>query len=279
MTIPTAPPAYEFKETLLKVENVSVSYGGTPILRDLSLEIKNVTRPGMTQGQVVGLLGPSGMGKTTLFRVLAGLQKPDTGQVLVGEEGRPVERGTVGVVAQDYPLLMHRTVLGNLVVAARQGGITGQEAQDRSIAMLKRFGVEEQARKYPAQLSGGQRQRVAIAQQLMCSERFLLMDEPFSGLDVVALKRVSDLLCEVAASDELKTFVLVTHDVNAVLEVADTIWLMGRDRDEQGNVVPGARIHSTYNLMERGLAWRDDIAESPEYRALLREIREVFPRL
>lgn len=273
-----APHNYEYRETLLKVENVSVALGGTPVLRDLNLEIKDVHRPGLTQGQVVGLLGPSGMGKTTLFRVLAGLMKPDTGQVLVGPEKRSVERGMVGVVAQDYPLFPHRTVLGNLTVAARQAGL-GKDALVRSQEMLKRFGLEGQGTKYPAQLSGGQKQRVSIAQQLLCSEHFLLMDEPFSGLDLLALKRVSDLICEVAASHEMKTFVLVTHDVSAALRVADTIWLMGRDRDPAGNIIPGARIQATYDLMERGLAWQEGIEDTPQYFQLRREIREAFPRL
>src|SRR5205807_709075 len=125
---------------------------------------------GRTQGQVVGLLGPSGMGKTTLFRVLAGLDAPDRGAVLLGEEGRPVERGMVGVVAQNYPLFSHRTVLSNLIVAGRSSGESGSEAGRHARDLLGRFDLAAHAYKYPAQLSGGQRQRVAIAQQFMCSE-------------------------------------------------------------------------------------------------------------
>src|SRR5437762_2951298 len=111
------PLACNYTDTLLKVEGVSVTLGGMPILRDVNLEIKDVHREGFTQGQVVGLLGPSGMGKTTLFRILAGLDAPDTGSVLIEKEGKPVERGMVGVVAQSYPLFNHRTVRGNLLVA------------------------------------------------------------------------------------------------------------------------------------------------------------------
>src|SRR5437764_6706658 len=115
--------AHEFRDTLLKVTDVSVAYQGTPILRDVDLEIKDLHRPGVTQGQVVGLLGPSGIGKTTLFRILAGLDPPDTGAVLLGIEGMPARRGMVGVVAQNYPLFTHRTVLGNLTVAGRRAGL------------------------------------------------------------------------------------------------------------------------------------------------------------
>jgi NitT/TauT family transport system ATP-binding protein len=273
------PPVHEYRETLLEVSNVSQVLGGAPILRDLSFEIRNIHRPGMQQGQVVGLLGPSGMGKTCLFRILAGLDRPDSGSVLIGEEGRPVERGMVGVVAQNYPLFSHRTVLGNLIIAARRVGMPGRDAQEKAQRLLREFGLEAHAGKYPVQLSGGQRQRVAIAQQFMCSEHFLLMDEPFSGLDLIAVDRVSRFITEMAQSHELKTFIVVTHDVTAALEVSDTIWLLGRERDERGNIIPGARIHSTYNLVERGLAWRDGITTTPEFLELLREIREVFPRL
>src|SRR5262249_29835916 len=176
---------HEFGSTLLKVNDVSLSLGGKQILRDLNLEIRDIRRPGVTTGQVVGLLGPSGMGKTQLFRILAGLNKPDKGKVLLGEKGVPVERGMVGVVAQNYPLFNHRRVLGNLVLAGGRGGLSHDEAVKRARAWLARLRLDDSADKYPAQLSGGQRQRVAIAQQFMCSEHYLLLDEPFSGLDVV----------------------------------------------------------------------------------------------
>src|SRR5689334_24285813 len=122
---------HKFEETLLKVTDVSVTLGKTQILRDLNLEVKNITRPGMTQGQVVGLLGPSGVGKTTLFRILAGLDEPDSGQVLVDEAQKPVERGMVGVVAQNYPLFEHRRVLSNMMVAGRLAGLSGSTARER----------------------------------------------------------------------------------------------------------------------------------------------------
>lgn len=270
---------YTHGATLLKAEDVSVTLGGFPILRDLNLEVKDIRRPGSVAGQVVGLLGPSGVGKTTLFRVLAGLDRPNTGRVLIGEQGVPVQRGMVGVVAQHYPLFMHRTVMGNLLVAGKRAGLSHRAAAEKATGLLQRFGLQERAGVYPAQLSGGQKQRVAIAQQFMCSEHFLLLDEPFSGLDPMAIDRVAELLNEVACMHELNTIVVVTHDIGAALEVSDTIWLMGRDRDAQGNIIPGAKIKESYNLIERGLAWRDGIATEPAFLETLREIRARFPSL
>ena len=269
----------EYRETLLKVENVNVAYGSRPILRNLNLEIRNLIRPGKTQGQVVGLLGPSGVGKTTLFRILAGLSAPDSGQVLVGDPPVPVKRGDAGVVAQHYPLFAHRKVLGNLVVAGKQAGTNAADAERQARELLKRFGLIEQADHYPSQLSGGQRQRAAIAQQFMCSEHFLLMDEPFSGLDLLAIDNVIEFICEIAASDELKTLIIVTHDITSALQVSDTVLLLGRERDAAGNVIPGAQIRKSYSLVERGLAWQTGITATKEFLALREEIRQEFRTL
>ncbi len=271
--------ACEHRNTILKATNVSLALGGKPILRDLNLEIHDLYRPGYVTGQVVGLLGPSGIGKTRLFRILSGIDSPDTGSVLIGEKCEPVRRGMVGVVAQNYPLFEHRTVFGNLVLAARHAGLHGEAAIEKAAASLKRFDIEDRARVYPCQLSGGQRQRVAIAQQFLCSEHFLLMDEPFSGLDLIAVQNVSRMIAEVANSDELNTIIVVTHDIVAAMAVADTIWLLGRDRDDHGHIIPGARVKATYDLAERGLAWREGITETKEFMELVREIRAVFPSL
>jgi ABC-type nitrate/sulfonate/bicarbonate transport system ATPase subunit len=267
---------YQKKETLLDIQNVSVSYDGTPVLKNLSATIANITRPGMQQGQIVGLLGPSGIGKTTLFRVLAGIIRPDSGSVRIGAEGNEASPGDVGVVAQNYPLLSHRSVLGNLVFAAQQAGLSKTDATAAAKNFLVEFKLEDHAPKYPAQLSGGQRQRVAIAQQLICSKHFVIMDEPFSGLDVVALSKVRNQIQQAAQKLEENTFIVVTHDVTSAVSIADTIWLMGRDRDAQGNIIPGARIMDTIDLIERDIAWHEDPTSQPQAVTLIREIKQRF---
>ena len=179
----------------------------------------------------------------------------------------------------NYPLFEHRTVLGNLALAARSTGLSGSQAKEKSLDYLKRFDLEERAGLYPCQLSGGQRQRAAIAQQFLCSEHLVLMDEPFSGLDLIAVEKVCKMIAEVANSDELNTVIVVTHDIAAAVTVADTIWLLGRDRDEHGHIVPGAKVKATYNLVERGLTWREGISETSEFVEVVREIRAAFPGL
>lgn len=270
---------YEKAEVLLTAKDVNLDLGGARILRDVNFEIRDLKRPGMTQGQIVGLLGPSGMGKTQLFRIVAGLNLPDSGQVLVGQNQVPVKAGMVGVVAQNYPLFRHRTVLGNLVVAGKQAAELDGDVTERAKKLLVRFGLADHGDKYPIQLSGGQRQRVAIAQQFMCSENFLLMDEPFSGLDPLALDSLCEFITEIGSSDELKTFVVVTHDIAASIKVCDSLWLLGRDRDAAGKPIPGARIQHTINLIDEGLAWRKGIDSTPEFYKKVAEVRSLFSTL
>ena len=257
---------YESRETLLRVDRISVTRGDRLILRDVSATIHDIVRPDVAnQGQVVGVLGPSGVGKTTLFRTIAGLEAPDRGRVLIGERQEPVRAGMVGVVFQHYPLLEHRTVLGNLTVCGRD--------PDKARALLDRFGLADRADAWPRELSGGQRQRVAIAQQLMCGHTYLLLDEPFSGLDPLSKQAACELIVEVSRLDERNTIVIVTHDIRAAVQVADTLWLLGRDGE------PGSRIVQTYNLIERELAWEPGIARTPQFAAFVRELEDRFATL
>lgn len=274
----TTPFPYEKHEILLKIDHMSLDLGGKVILRDVNGEIADIIRPGCSQGQAVALLGPSGIGKTQLFRCISGLQHPTSGQVLVNNPLVPVKRGMVGVVTQRYPLFNHRTIIDNLEVAAQQVH-DRKEASDRSHAMLKRFDLEDHANRYPVELSGGQRQRVAIAQQLLCSSHFLLVDEPFSGLDPVMVDEVCGVINEVTSADELNTVVVVTHDVASAVRVADTIWYIGRDRDPEGKIIKGARIVGSVDLIEMNLAWHPDISSLPEFHDCVRMITDRFHTL
>ena len=273
------PARCKYTDTLLKVDHVSLSYGDTVILRDVNAEIRDIVRDDCVTGQVVGFLGPSGIGKTQLFRIIAGLHQPTSGEVLVNSTLTPVKAGMVGVVAQSYPLFENRTIFSNLMLAAKQREKSHDAAHEKVMSYLQRLNMEDCAQLYPAQISGGQRQRIAIAQQLLCSEHFLLMDEPFSGLDLVMEAKVCQLINEIASLDELNTIIVVTHDVTAAASVADHLWLMGRDRDERGNIIPGARIQETYDLIERDLCWHPGITSSNAFLEFVREVKDRFTSL
>lgn len=273
------PPRYKYGDTILKVDHVSLAYDDTIVLRDVNAEVRDIIRDDCTQGQVVGFLGPSGIGKTQLFRIIAGLNQPTSGQVLVNSTGIPVKAGMVGVVPQSYPLFENRTIYSNLMLAARQSDKNRDSAREKVMSYLGRLDMVDRAQLYPAQISGGQRQRIAIVQQLLCSDHFLLMDEPFSGLDLVMIGKVTELIREIASLDELNTIIIVTHDVTAASAVADHLWMMGRERDEAGKAIPGARIVETYDLVERDLCWHPEITGSPKFLDFVREVKERFKTL
>jgi polar amino acid transport system ATP-binding protein/sulfate transport system ATP-binding protein len=264
-------------EVLLDVAGVRLDLGDTVVLEDLSFQVVDRVREGMVTGQVVGLLGPSGVGKTRLLRIIAGLDVPGKGTVR-GQNGAEIDPGSVGFVFQDYPLLQHRSVRSNLELAGRIGGMTADKAHQRATELLETFRLTDRGGFYPAQLSGGQRQRVAIAQQIMQPCRLLLMDEPFSGLDPEALDNVMRLIVEVANMHELNTIVLVTHDIRAAMIVSDTLHMLGRTRKED-KPVSGARIVWSYDMVERGLAWKEDVVHVPAFAELEKEIKARFKEL
>lgn len=269
---------FERKEVLVSLQGVTLSFEGVPILKDITADVRDIVRPGTVTGQVVGILGPSGVGKTQLSRIMTGLQEPTTGIVLVGVEHKPVKAGLVGYVAQNYPLLRHRTVLDNLAVAARRSGMGPNRARYLAEGYLQRFDLLDKASSYPSQLSGGQRQRVAIAQQLLCSEHFLILDEPTTGLDPIMRDRVCSFIRKVSSMSEENTIFVISHDIASVLTFSDTLWILGRQKDSQGQSM-GASIVRTYDLIERGLAWQEKPTELPVYHDLQREIRDLFETL
>ena len=269
----TASP-YELKAKLLDIRDVGLSLGGSQILAGVTAEVFDVVRPGVTQGQIVGLLGPSGRGKSSLARILAGLLAPTAGEVRHADGFgllRAVRAGEVGMVAQRYPLLEHRTVRGNLLLA--HPGIKAAALEHKVEKLLAQFKLEDRADYYPAQLSGGQRQRVAIIQQLAWCSGLLILDEPFSGLDPLMKDAACKLIADVAATDELLTIVVITHDIGAAVSIADTLWMLGRP---PGASSEPSRIVHTHDLMARGLAWNPEVRALPEFADCVREVTQQF---
>jgi ABC-type nitrate/sulfonate/bicarbonate transport system ATPase subunit len=266
---------FTYQEPLLTLSNVSRQFDGELVLRDINLQVRNVVRPGLQQGQVVGFYGRSGLGKSVLSRILAGLLPPSTGTVEVGTPMHPVQTGDVGFVQQRYPLFNHRTLLDNLLVAAARKH-PAAEARARAESFLERFGLAAHRRKYPAMLSGGQRQRAAIAQQLLCSEHFIILDEPFSGLDIAMIDEVKKIIVEVTTLHELNTVIIVSHDLNTTTAISDTLWLLAPERDAAGQCLPGATINQKhqYNLAQMGLAWQPGIEGRPEFAELVQHLKD-----
>ncbi|WP_051013826.1 ABC transporter ATP-binding protein [Pararhodospirillum photometricum] len=210
----------------VRVEGVSFAHGAQTVLRDIHL----AARP----GEFVCLLGPSGCGKSTLLRLLAGLERPDRGRILV--DGRPIKGPGLdrAVVFQDYSLFPWLSAGENVLMAVRQAFPDRSRAfhHETARAHLARVHLEDAFDKMPAQLSGGMRQRAAIARALAQDAPVLLMDEPFGALDAVTRTVLQDQLLELWQGEgqeepQRKTVFFVTHDVEEALLLATTVVVMG----------------------------------------------------
>lgn len=259
---------YTKAQTLLKIDQVWLTLGGRTILQDVNAEIQDIERPDVTQGQVVCFLGPSGIGKTRLTRLIAGLDTPTRGTITVAGHA------SVGMVPQNYPLFQFATVRQNFEIAGRQIGLTAAATRLKAAPYVEMFDLARYSDLYPEQLSGGTRQRVAIVRQLLCSKNFLVLDEPFSGLDPIMKRRACEVIQMVSQLDSLMTIILVTHDVFEGMSVADTVWLMGCDG--VGSAATGARIMKQYDLAELGFAWHPDLMHDAEFQKLVAQVRAEF---
>lgn len=260
---------YQRNDCLLHVENVSLKYDKM-ILRDVNFKILNVTRPDVQQGQIVSLIGRSGIGKTQLFKILAGLNKPTTGAVHIGVDQHPVRPGEVGIVPQNYILFNHRTVFQNLQIGLVQSGqkLTEKQAKDIIEKHADDFQIKEHLKKYPMQLSGGQRQRVSILQQVLAGNHFILFDEPFSGLDVLVIDRVIDLLVKVSQLHDHNTLVIVSHDIENAMAISDMAFILAKQADKEG-----ATVTETLDLAAMGLTWNPEIKKKKEFQDLVDTIK------
>jgi sulfate/thiosulfate transport system ATP-binding protein len=209
------------------VREISKSFGDFTALHDISLDVPT--------GSLTALLGPSGSGKSTLLRVVAGLERPDTGEVLIAEEDvtgeAPQHRG-VGFVFQHYAAFKHMTVYENVAFGLRIRHRPRAEIRERVGELLRLVQLEGFAARYPAQLSGGQRQRMGLARALAVDPKVLLLDEPFGALDARVRKELRAWLRRLHDETHTTT-VIVTHDQEEAMEVADRIALMNEGRIEQ----------------------------------------------
>lgn len=247
---------------IMRIQNVSLTLGGNHILANVNAEIPNI----VGKGQIVSIVGRSGIGKTKLFQILSGFLQPTTGTVTITEANTPVKIGQVGVIAQKCPLFEDRTVESNLLIAASRVTKNKKEALEKVNEMLNIFEMTDRRGLYPVQLSGGQQQRVSIAQQLLCSDHFILMDEPFAALDAIMIDEVRDLIIRTASLNELNTFVVVTHDIRSALRIGDIMWVMNRDTPDQG-----AYIKHVHNLIDLGFSYDSNDAKFTEYAHLIKE--------
>ena len=211
----------------ITVIDVTKRFNGFTALQDVSVTIP--------EGSLTALLGPSGSGKSTLLRVIAGLEEPDAGQVMIGSEDvteRPARARGVGMVFQHYAAFKHMTVYDNVAFGLTIRKRPRAEIRRRVHELLELVQLEGLAKRYPAQLSGGQRQRMALARALAVEPSVLLLDEPFGALDARVRKELRAWLRRL--HDEVHvTTIIVTHDQEEAMEVAGQIVVLNDGRIEQ----------------------------------------------
>ena len=223
----------------LELAGIDLAYGGHQVVRKLSFRLE--------QGSIGCLLGPSGCGKTTVLRCIAGFEPVTAGQIRL--DGKVVSRSDlhvppesrrIGMVFQDYALFPHLSVSENIGFGLRQ--LDTQQRRDRVAELLRVVGLAGQGHKYPHEMSGGQQQRVALARALAPRPSLLLLDEPFSNLDVELRERLSFEVRDIIKATNT-TAILVTHDQHEAFAVADEIGIMNEGRIQQWD--------TPYNLYHR----------------------------
>lgn len=203
---------------MLELKNISKQFGQKKIFDHFNLTIED--------GKILSLVGPSGGGKTTLLRMLAGLEKIDSGEIIYNGEVVPIDHletlNLLGFVFQDFQLFPHLSVLDNLTLSpVKTMGMTKEAAKEKAVTLLQRLGLGEHANAYPYSLSGGQKQRVALARAMMIDPQIIGYDEPTSALDPELRQEVEKLILQNREAG--MTQIVVTHDLQFAESISDHI--------------------------------------------------------
>jgi len=243
---------------VITLENITKSFiqeeRGHSILKNINLKVN--------KGEFLCIVGPSGCGKTTLLRMIAGLDFPTNGQIIEDETkilGPSRERG---YVFQQYSLFPWRNVLDNVAFGLEVKGLEKEEIYQKARKYLEMVGLSQYENSFPKELSGGMKQRVAIARSLVNDPQVLLMDEPFSALDVQTRHKLQDELVRIW-SEEQKTIIFVTHNVDESIFLADRVVVLSHK--------PG-KIIKTFNINLKRIRDRS----TPEFLNLKKEITSLL---
>lgn len=238
------------------MKDINKTFDGFHASRDVSF--------GIEKGHLAALLGPSGSGKTTILRMIAGLDRPNDGDILV--EGKrineiPGSRRGIGFVFQNYALFRYMTVEKNIAFGLEIQKKSKKEIKERVDELLELTSMKDLGKRYPHQLSGGQRQRVAFARALAPNPHLLLLDEPFAAIDAKVRRELRNWLKEMIGQVGV-TSIFVTHDQEEAMEVADTIIVTNEGRVEQIGTPEEICLHPA-------TAFVDEFIDSARYEALM----------
>ncbi|HEX2937806.1 MAG TPA: ABC transporter ATP-binding protein [Ruminiclostridium sp.] len=202
---------------VLWANNITKKYGGRTIIENISLKLN--------AGELVCLLGVSGIGKSTLFGVLSGLVTPESGSVILCGEDITGKPGHIGYMQQKDLLLPYKTVMNNVCLPLIIRGMKKKEAREKANPLFKTFGLDGNQDKYPVQLSGGMRQRAALLRTYLFGGKAALLDEPFSALDAITKSAMHRFYLDIMEKIKLPT-IFITHDIDEAILISDRIYIM-----------------------------------------------------
>jgi ABC-type nitrate/sulfonate/bicarbonate transport system ATPase subunit len=261
----------EAKPPIVEGRNLTVRFGAATALSDLSFKVMDA--PG--RGEFVSMLGPSGCGKSTLLNLIAGLNFPSEGELLV--DGKPIEGPgrDRAMIFQQYSSFPHLTVLKNVLfglqINREEMGLSRSQREERAMGLIAEVGLAGHERKYPHQLSGGQQQRVAIARTLALEPRIILMDEPFSALDEPTRLEMQELIVELWNRIQ-PTIFCVTHSIAEAVYLGERVWIFTRG--------PGQIAYDIRDGIPPSPGIPPLVAqERPEFKNATRVVTEAFRRV
>jgi ABC-type sugar transport system ATPase subunit len=232
---------------LIDIQNLTIKYGNVTVIDDISFQIHDTILPGRTTGQICAFLGSSGCGKSTLFKAIAGLKSfeghiglatVESGEIVDYVAPKP---GLVGLVDQKYTMFRHKTVRQTLTAVLNRNKKIAKKLTDNVIEEFStELGINHVLDKYPNEISGGQRQRSALLERLFNGNNFIILDEPFSGLDVKSKNAAKRFIREIVNKEQLNTMIFCTHNVKAAVEMADVIIIL----DKTGKIIKNVNLRA-----------------------------------
>ena len=215
-------------KNILDIKNLSYSFGNNPILKDINIHIN--------ENEMVAIVGSSGVGKSTLFNLIAGVLKIQAGKITINSSEDYI--GKVAYMLQKDLLFEHKTIINNVILPLIIAKVNKKEALEEGNKILKQFNLDKYANKYPQQLSGGMRQRVALIRTYMFKRNIFLLDEAFSALDAITKKELHRWYLDLKKEFNLTTL-LITHDIEEAVFLSDRIYILG---NKPGEIIEEIKI-------------------------------------